>query len=168
MCNQPCLVTFHSTIFTNFRLKTHLLPTVFRPGGSSTSSQTSLSLRISSQFSLHSSISLGQDLRLLPGMRWVPWPVSGWCFIFHSNWAVSFLLLTFWLVQVPEEIEVLHQFLPGLLALSVQYRLKLHQLDVVTAFLNGNLKEEVYITWLNQKVLCLKDKNTLCVSSKRV
>ena len=32
-----------------------------------------------------------------------------------------------------------------LLALSVQYKLKLHQVDVVTAFLNGNLEEEVYM-----------------------
>ena len=32
-----------------------------------------------------------------------------------------------------------------LLALSVQYGLKLHQVDVTTAFLNGNLEEEVYM-----------------------
>lgn len=32
-----------------------------------------------------------------------------------------------------------------LLALSVQYKLKLQQVDVVTAFLNGNLEEEVYM-----------------------
>ena len=33
-----------------------------------------------------------------------------------------------------------------LLALSVQYGLKLHQVDVTTAFLNGNLEEEIYMT----------------------
>ena len=32
-----------------------------------------------------------------------------------------------------------------LLALSVQHKLKLHQVDVTTAFLNGNLEEEVYM-----------------------
>ena len=32
-----------------------------------------------------------------------------------------------------------------LLALSVQYGLRLYQVDVVTAFLNGNLEEEVYM-----------------------
>ena len=32
-----------------------------------------------------------------------------------------------------------------LLALSVQYGLKLHQVDIVTAFLNSNLEEEVYM-----------------------
>ena len=32
-----------------------------------------------------------------------------------------------------------------LLALSAQYGLKLHQVDVTTAFLNGNLEEEVYM-----------------------
>ena len=30
------------------------------------------------------------------------------------------------------------------MALSVQHGLKLHQVDVTTAFLNGNLEEEVY------------------------
>ena len=32
-----------------------------------------------------------------------------------------------------------------LLALSVQYGLKLHQVNVTTAFLNGTLQEEVYM-----------------------
>lgn len=32
-----------------------------------------------------------------------------------------------------------------LIALSVQYGLQLHQVDVATAFINGDLKEEVYI-----------------------
>lgn len=32
-----------------------------------------------------------------------------------------------------------------LIALSVQYGLKLHQVDITTAFLNGTLKEEVYM-----------------------
>ena len=32
-----------------------------------------------------------------------------------------------------------------LLALSAKYRLKLHQINVATAFLNGNLEEEVYM-----------------------
>jgi len=31
------------------------------------------------------------------------------------------------------------------IALAVQYDLKLHQMDITTAFLNGNLKEEVYM-----------------------
>ena len=34
----------------------------------------------------------------------------------------------------------------ALIALSVQQRLKLHQVDVTTAFLNGQLEEEVYMT----------------------
>ena len=37
------------------------------------------------------------------------------------------------------------EYLRVLLALSVQDGLKLHQVDVVTAFLNGNLEEEVYM-----------------------
>ena len=45
---------------------------------------------------------------------------------------------TFCLVVRQESLRVL-------LALSVQYGLKLHQIDVTTAFLNGNLEEEVYM-----------------------
>ncbi len=40
----------------------------------------------------------------------------------------------------------------ALLALSVQYGLKIHQIDVATAFLNGNLEEEWRCIWLNRKV----------------
>jgi len=32
-----------------------------------------------------------------------------------------------------------------LLALAVRYQLKLHQMDVKTAFLNGELKEDIYM-----------------------
>jgi len=31
------------------------------------------------------------------------------------------------------------------IAIAIQYNLKLHQMDITTAFLNGNLKEEVYM-----------------------
>ena len=41
---------------------------------------------------------------------------------------------------------VRQESLRALTALSVQYSLKLHQVDVTTAFLNGNLEEEVYMT----------------------
>lgn len=32
-----------------------------------------------------------------------------------------------------------------ILSLAVQYNLKIHQMDVKTAFLNGRLKEEIYM-----------------------
>ena len=42
-------------------------------------------------------------------------------------------------------VYVRHESIRVLLALCVQYGLKLHQVDVTTAFLNGNLEEEVYM-----------------------
>jgi hypothetical protein len=40
----------------------------------------------------------------------------------------------------------------ALLAFAVKNDLMVHQMNVVTAFLNGTLEEEIY-TWSNQKVM---------------
>ena len=47
--------------------------------------------------------------------------------------------------------------LRALIALAVHYKLRLHQVDVTTAFLNGELEEEVYMN--NLRVLSLRDRN---------
>ena len=54
------------------------------------------------------------------------------------------------------------EYLRVLLALSVQDGLKLHQVDVVTAFLNGNLEEEVYMA--QPEGFVSQDKSTLYAS----
>jgi hypothetical protein len=40
---------------------------------------------------------------------------------------------------------VRHESVRAVIALAVQHGLKLHQMDIITAFLNGELKEEVYM-----------------------
>ena len=52
-----------------------------------------------------------------------------------------------------------------LLALSVQYGLKLHQVDVTTEFLNGTLEEEVYMAQPEGYVSL--GQETLCASFRR-
>ena len=49
-----------------------------------------------------------------------------------------------------------------LLALAVQYDLQLHQMDVVTAFLNGNHKETIYMQ--QPEATFNKERNSLFVS----
>ena len=54
-----------------------------------------------------------------------------------------------------------------LIALSVQYGLKLHQVDVTTAFLNGNLEEEVHMT--QPKGFVTKgEENRICKLKKSI
>ena len=36
-------------------------------------------------------------------------------------------------------------FLPSTLAFAVEMGMQIHQMDVVTAFVNGDLKEEIYM-----------------------
>ena len=54
-----------------------------------------------------------------------------------------------------------------LIALSVQYGLKLHQVDVTTAFLNGNLEEEVYMAQPNGFVKRVED-HLVCKLNKSI
>ena len=52
----------------------------------------------------------------------------------------------------------------ALTALAVQQDLKLHQIDVTTAFLNGELEEEVYMK--QPKGFTLKEKRTSCFKTQ--
>jgi len=49
-----------------------------------------------------------------------------------------------------------------ILALAALEDMEIHQMDVKTAFLNGELEEEIYIN--NLKGSCTKEVNILCVS----
>ncbi len=51
------------------------------------------------------------------------------------------------------------------IALAVQYGLKLHQMDVSAAFLNGDLKEDVYMT--QPESFVIKGKEHLVCKLKR-
>jgi len=48
-----------------------------------------------------------------------------------------------------------------LLALASIYKLKVHQIDVKTAFLNGNLDEEVYMKQ-PEGFIMLENENKVC------
>ena len=50
-----------------------------------------------------------------------------------------------------------------LVALAAIYKLVVHQMDVKTTFLNGDLDEEIYI-WSNLKVFCFRVKRIRCVN----
>lgn len=53
----------------------------------------------------------------------------------------------------------------SLIALAVEHGMDMDQLDVATAFLNGNLEERIYNTWNNQKDLRYRDKRLKYVYS---
>ena len=52
------------------------------------------------------------------------------------------------------------------IALAVQFGLKLHQMDVTTAFLNGELKEDIYMK--QHEGYAAKEKEHLVCKLKRV
>ena len=47
-----------------------------------------------------------------------------------------------------------------LVALATKHNWRIHQLDVKSAFLNGDVKEEVYL--VQPKGFCRKDRSSLC------
>ncbi len=61
--------------------------------------------------------------------------------------------------------------LRALIALAVQNDLQIHQIDVTTAFLNGELEEEVYMKqpdgFISQMVSSRGEKNILCVNWRK-